>query len=132
LNETEVHQLCVLHRLEVADAVLGAQRQRWVEQDVVLVIALADDGEDDAVPAFDEIIELEAFMAENRIADIHPAPVDFLHDHEVLVAADVHQHDHGNADAVECVWGYLIAACTHAQAFHVLLHVEHGEPLCAH
>src|SRR5207253_2016835 len=55
LDESEIHQLCVLHRAEGVDAVLGGQWHRWFAQDVGLVVALAYDGEDDAVPAFDEI-----------------------------------------------------------------------------
>ncbi len=78
LDESEIHQLCVSHRSEGIDAVLGGQWQGWVEQRIGFVVALADDGKDDAVPAFYKVVDFVAFMTEYRISDIDPALMDFF------------------------------------------------------
>ncbi len=50
-NEAVVQQIGILDRREAVQAAFGRQRQRRVEQGVLLVVALADHREDDAVPA---------------------------------------------------------------------------------
>src|SRR5690606_81407 len=84
-DETEIQQLCILHRGEIVHPAFGGQGQGRVKQDVVLVVALADHGEDDAVPALEKIVDLVASVAQYRVTDVHPTLVDLLHDHEMLV-----------------------------------------------
>ncbi|MNH15903.1 hypothetical protein D3C79_755280 [compost metagenome] len=68
-------------------------------------------------------------MTEHWITDVRPAFVDALQDHKMFVATHVHQYHHRNADTVQGLGGHPVTAGTHAQAFHVTLHVEHGEAL---
>lgn len=73
LDKSKIHQLCVLHRAKGVDAVPGGQRHGRVEQRIGFVVTLADDGKDDAVPAFDKVVDFVAFMTEYRISDVDPA-----------------------------------------------------------
>ncbi|MNQ83602.1 hypothetical protein D3C85_986900 [compost metagenome] len=70
-----------------------------------------------------------AFVTEHRVADIDPVLVSTLQHHEVLVAANFRQYHHRNRYCVELFRWDLVAPGTHADAFYVALHVQHGETL---
>ena len=85
-------------------------------------------------PAFDKVVDFVTFMTEYRIADMDPAPDGlFLHDHKVFAQPRI---------SMSTTTGILISLANvsvatqittgpHADAFHVALHVEHGEALDA-
>lgn len=72
-----------------------------------------------------------ALVAQHRVADVDPLLVGPLQHHEVLVAAYIHQDHHRDRHRFEFLWRYPVASGTHADAFHVALHVQHGKTLGA-
>ncbi|MCY1415287.1 hypothetical protein D9M71_307640 [compost metagenome] len=71
-------------------------------------------------------------MAEHRVADIDPAILGSLQHHEMLVAADLLQHDGRHLELHQSRGRNAVAASAHAEVLHITLHVEHGKALGAH